>query len=52
LNFGVSASLQLGVPFDITAGRDENRDGLANDRLPGMTRNDGRDPNYASVDVR
>jgi hypothetical protein len=51
-NFGLSASLLSGIPFNITTGRDENRDGMALDRLPGTTRNTGRGPGAAILDLR
>jgi outer membrane receptor protein involved in Fe transport len=52
LNLGASASLFTGVPFNVTTGHDENRDGLANDRPSGITRNSGKGPGAAVVDVR
>jgi hypothetical protein len=52
LNLGVSATLQSGIPFNITTGRDDNGDGLASDRPADMSRNTGRGPGYASVDLR
>ncbi len=52
LSFGFSASLSSGPPFNITTGRDENRDGLANDRPPGVARNTGQGPGYAVFDIR
>lgn len=51
-NFGVSVSLLSGVAFNITTGRDENRDGMALDRPFGMTRNTGLGPGAAIVDLR
>jgi hypothetical protein len=47
-----NASLLSGIPFNITTGRDENGDGLALDRPPGITRNTGRGPGLAVVDLR
>ena len=52
LNLGVSASILSGAPFNITTGRDENRDGVANDRPQGMNRNAGQGPGYLGLDVR
>ncbi len=52
VSLGLSASLLSGIPFNITTGRDENRDGLAGDRPAGVTRNTGRGPGLASVDLR
>ncbi len=51
-NLGVSASFQSGLPFNVTTGRDENGDGLAIDRPPGVSRNAGQGPGYASIDLR
>jgi hypothetical protein len=51
-NLGVSVALQSGIPFNITTGRDDNRDGLASDRPAGVSRNPGLGPGYASVDLR
>ncbi len=51
-NFGASVSMRSGSPFNITTGRDENRDGMANDRPSGVTRNTGLGPGFAGVDVR
>lgn len=51
-NFGYSAALLSGIPFNITTGRDENRDGLALDRPVGTTRNTGRGPGVAIIDLR
>jgi hypothetical protein len=45
-------SLATGGPFDITTGRDDNGDGVVNDRPPGVTRNTGRGPGYAQLDIR
>jgi outer membrane receptor protein involved in Fe transport len=52
VNLGVSVALQSGIPFNNTTGRDNNRDGLASDRPPGVSRNTGHGPDYASVDLR
>jgi hypothetical protein len=52
LNLGISASLLSGPPFNITTGRDENGDGLALDRLLGVSRNTGRGPETVGLDVR
>jgi hypothetical protein len=52
LNLGVSATVQSGIPFNITTGRDDNGDGLASDRPTGISRNTGLGPGYASVDLR
>jgi hypothetical protein len=52
LNFGLSVSALSGAPFNITTGRDENRDGIPNDRPQGLGRNAGVGPGYVGVDVR
>ena len=51
-NFGVSVTLHSGVPFNLTTGRDDNRDGMALDRPSGVTRNTGLGPGLAAVDLR
>ena len=52
--FRVSSILALatGVPFNITTGSDDNRDTVANDRPSGVTRNTGRGPGLAQLDLR
>jgi outer membrane receptor protein involved in Fe transport len=50
--FGVSVSLLSGIPFNITTGRDDNRDGMALDRPAGVVRNTGRGPGAATIDLR
>jgi hypothetical protein len=52
LNFGVSASVLTGPPFNITTGRDDNQDGMAVDRPPGATRNTGKGPSTIGLDLR
>jgi hypothetical protein len=52
LNFGVSASMLTGPPFNITTGRDDNQDGMAIERPAGFTRNTGSGPNTVGLDVR
>ncbi len=52
LNVGVSLSFLSGVPFNITTGTDDNRDGMPNDRPPGVARNTGQGPGFAGIDVR
>lgn len=51
-NFGLSVSLLSGIPFNITTGRDDNRDGMALDRPAGVTRNMGLGPGAAVIDLR
>jgi hypothetical protein len=52
LNFGVSATVLSGAPFNITTGGDGNRDGMAIDRPPGFSRNTGNGPNTVGLDLR
>jgi hypothetical protein len=52
LRIGGVLSLATGAPFDITTGRDDNRDRTVNDRPPGVTRNTGHGPGYAQLDLR
>jgi hypothetical protein len=52
LNFGLSVSMLSGAPFNITTGRDDNRDGIGNDRPQALRRNAGDGPAYLGVDVR
>src|SRR5262249_8310470 len=54
LDFTLGARLALasGVPFNITTGFDDNRDTVANDRPLGVTRNTGRGPGLAQLDLR
>src|SRR5262249_13682553 len=49
---GVRLALTTGAPFNITTGFDDNRDTVANDRPPGVTRNTGQGPGFAQVDLR
>jgi hypothetical protein len=52
LNFGISASILSGLPYNITTGRDNNRDGIAVDRPVGVTRNTGLGPENVVLDLR
>jgi hypothetical protein len=52
LNFGASVSLLSRIPFNVTTGDDGNRDGLANDRPASVTRNTGKGPGAAVIDLR
>ncbi len=45
-------SAATGAPYNITTGFDENGDGVANDRPPGVTRNTGRQPGTVQFDLR
>ena len=49
---GVAVSLYSGQPFTETTGRDDNHDGLANDRPVGVRRNSLQGPGYADLDLR
>lgn len=49
---GVSLSLYSGQPYTVTTGRDDNRDGLANDRPASVRRNSLQGPGYADLDLR
>ena len=49
---GAAASLYSGAPYSITTGRDDNHDGVANDRPPGVPRNSLQGPAYAGFDLR
>jgi hypothetical protein len=51
-SFGIAISLNSGMPYSITTGQDDNHDGLANDRPPGVPRNTLQGPGYADVDLR
>ena len=45
-------SLLSRISFNVTTGHDENRDGLANDRPASETRNTGKGPGAAVIDLR
>jgi len=49
---GVAFAVNSGAPYSITTGRDDNRDGLANDRPAGVPRNSLVGPGYVGLDVR
>jgi hypothetical protein len=49
---GAVLAATTGPPFDITTGYDEDNDGVANDRPPGVTRNTGRGPGTVQLDLR
>ena len=44
--------LSSGLPYNITTGLDNNGDSIPNDRPFGVTRNTGRAPGLAQLDVR
>ncbi len=48
----MALSLYSGQPYSITTGRDDNHDGFANDRPPGVRRNSLQGPGYAQLDIR
>ncbi|MCW5965333.1 MAG: TonB-dependent receptor [Bryobacterales bacterium] len=52
LNLGVTASILSGVPFNVTTGNDDNRDGLPFDRPDGVSRNTGLGPGLLGIDLR
>jgi hypothetical protein len=54
MQFRVGSILTLasGVPFDISTGFDDNGDSVVNDRPFGVTRNAGRGPGFAQLDLR
>ena len=49
---GVILRMHTGRPYTMTTGRDDNRDGLAIDRPPGVPRNSLEAPGYARLDLR
>ena len=51
-NLGVALSVSSGAPYTATTGRDDNRDGLANDRPAGVPRNSLTGPGNLGLDVR
>ena len=52
LRFATIVTVGSGVPYDITTGGDDNRDTVANERPPGLTRNTGDGPGLARCDLR
>jgi hypothetical protein len=51
-NLGIALSIYSGMPYSITTGLDENRDGVANDRPAGVRRNSEQGPGYTDLDLR
>lgn len=49
---GLMLAANSGTPFNITTGSDDNGDGVANDRPPGVTRNTGQGPGFVQTDLR
>ncbi len=52
LNLGVVFSAASGNPYNLITGRDDNHDGFARDRPPGVPRNSAVGPGFANLDVR
>jgi hypothetical protein len=52
LRLGTSVRVQSALPYNITTGRDDNRDTVSNDRPPGVTRNTGRGRAQVDIGVR
>jgi hypothetical protein len=51
-NLGMALAFYSGMPYTLTTGRDDNHDGTATDRPPGVGRNTLQGPGYADVDLR
>ena len=49
---GLMLVANSGAPFNVTTGADDNGDGVANDRPPGVTRNTGLGPGFIQTDLR
>lgn len=49
---GAIFAADSGAPYNIITGFDDNRDTVANDRPPGVTRNTGQGPGFAQLDLR
>jgi hypothetical protein len=49
---GLVFSAGSGAPYNLTTGRDENRDGVANDRPLGVPRNALQGPGWLRLDLR
>ncbi len=49
---GVVFSAKTGEPYSLTTGRDDNHDGFANDRPPGVRRNSLEGPGWVTLDLR
>jgi Carboxypeptidase regulatory-like domain/TonB dependent receptor-like, beta-barrel len=52
LRLATVATGRSGIPYDITTGLDNNRDGNFNDRPPGVGRNSAREAPFWQVDLR
>lgn len=51
-SLGLTLTLASGRPYNLTTGRDDNHDSVANDRPAGMRRNSLQGPGAATLDVR
>jgi len=51
-NLGMTVGLASGRPYNLTTGRDDNHDTIANDRPAGVRRNSLQGPGLATVDLR
>src|SRR5262245_45611958 len=51
-NLGLTLSLTSGLPYTLTTGRDDNKDGNANERPTGVRRNSLQGPGAATLDLR
>ena len=51
-DLGLTLSLASGRPYNLTTGRDDNRDSVAGDRPPGVRRNSLQGPGAATLDLR
>ena len=51
-NLGIALQAESGRPYSMITGRDDNRDGLALDRLGGVRRNTLEGPGYVGLDLR
>jgi hypothetical protein len=49
---GLALTAYTGLPYNETTGKDDNHDGLAEDRPPGIPRNSLQGPGYVSLDLR
>jgi hypothetical protein len=51
VNLGLATAFYSGMPYTETTGRDDNHDGILNDRSAGVPRNSLHGPAYADVDL-
>jgi hypothetical protein len=49
---GLIVTVRSGAPYNVITGRDDNRDGTANDRPPGVRRNSARGAGFFQLDAR